>query len=123
MPFSADTKTIRVYYRGNKYDIPEDFATRLHPGGKDILMRYKDCDITKVFEKTRHTVDAVVMLNSWAAGNVEYAIPVKELPSPESDTASEEVEKKECEKTKRWNRLAIAFGVASIVAAVQMRKH
>lgn len=123
MPANAGTKTVRVYYRGNKYDIPEDFATRLHPGGKDILMRYKDSDITKDFEKTRHTVDAVVMLNSWASGNVEYAIPMKEVAALDSDVEVAEVETKECEKAKRWNRLAIAFGIASIVAAVQMRKH
>jgi cytochrome b involved in lipid metabolism len=122
MPSSC-SKTIRVYYRGNKYEIPEDFATRMHPGGKGILMRYKDCDITKAFEKTNHTVDAVVMLNAWAADNVEYAVPVKDVPTVESDAECEEVQKKECEKTKRWNRLAIAFGIASIVAAVQMRKH
>lgn len=123
MPIPASTKTIRVYYRGNEYDIPEGFATRMHPGGKDILMRYKDSDITKDFEKTRHTVDAVVMLNSFAARSVEYAIPVKEVPALESEAEVEEVVTKECEKTKRWNRIAIAFGIASIVAAVQIRKH
>ncbi|KPA81927.1 hypothetical protein ABB37_04165 [Leptomonas pyrrhocoris] len=123
MPSSAVDKSIRVYYRGNKYDIPEEFATRMHPGGKDILMRYKDSDITEDFEKTRHTVDAVVMLNSWTAGSVDYAIPMKSVSIFESDNGCEETETKESEKTKRWNCLAIAFGIASIVAAMQMRKH
>ncbi|CAM37086.1 hypothetical protein, unknown function [Leishmania braziliensis MHOM/BR/75/M2904] len=122
MQYVAESPSIRVYYRGNKYDVPLEFATRLHPGGKSILMRYKDCDITKDFEKMNHTTDAVVMLNEWLADGKPFSETHKSTVSCEAEEDGNQ-HKKESDKAKHWNRMAIAFGIASIVAAVQVRKH
>ncbi|KAK7199385.1 Cytochrome b5-like Heme/Steroid binding domain containing protein [Novymonas esmeraldas] len=123
MQYVAEPATVRLYYRGNKYDVPMEFATRMHPGGKSILMRYKDSDITKDFEKMNHSVDAVVMMNEWLVDGHRFDDAAKAAVPVGEDTMLAEQEKKEAEKAKRWNRLAIGFGIASIMAAVQVRKH
>ncbi|GET85994.1 hypothetical protein, unknown function [Leishmania tarentolae] len=123
MQYCTDPSSIRVYYRGNKYDVPLEFAKRMHPGGSNILMRYKDCDITKDFEKMNHSADAAVMLDEWLVDGNRVSEVYGSGAFCKTGEEEGNQQKRESDKTKRWNRLAIAFGLASIVAAVQMRKH
>lgn len=116
---------VRVYYRGNKYDVPISFATRLHPGGTDILRRYKDRDITKDFDKVEHSMDALEILSEWQVDGPYDGRICKEVPLIAAEQEGKVMSHREDEKaaSKHWNRMAILFGLASIVAAVHVRKH
>ncbi|CBZ05828.1 hypothetical protein LMJF_22_0015 [Leishmania major strain Friedlin] len=95
MQYVAEPSSIRVYYRGNKYDVPLEFATRMHPGGSSILMRYKDCDITKDFEKMNHSVDAAVILNEWLVDGKHFPEAYMSASSCKAGKEDENRQKKE----------------------------
>jgi len=41
-----------------------------HPGGEHVLRRYAGCDATQAFKKVRHSMNAKIMMQKYAAGPV-----------------------------------------------------
>ncbi|KAG5479536.1 hypothetical protein CUR178_07575 [Leishmania enriettii] len=52
----ANSASIPVYYRTNKYEVPQKFVTGKHSAGKKILMRNTNCGITKGIQETTLTL-------------------------------------------------------------------
>jgi cytochrome b involved in lipid metabolism len=52
-----------VKYRDKKYDIHKFLKS--HPAGEDILVPYKDKDITEAFDDIGHSKSALKLLNKY----------------------------------------------------------
>lgn len=112
MSAAAETH-IRVAYKGQHYLIPTDFVTKEHPGGKKLILRYQNGDITEAFEDAGHSGDALEMLEEW----------MENAPAALKDQLNERAAKRREEENEwRWRSTAIAFTVATIVAAYVFRK-
>lgn len=107
------TETLPVQYNGVSYRIPMSFVLKEHPGGKDLLLQYQGRDITEAFEDADHSHDAYEMLEEW----------IEEAPASKKELLRERAEKRTEEmEAWRWRSTAIAFSVATIVAAIVFRK-
>lgn len=104
---------VRFLYKGQSYLVPLDFITKVHPGGKRLLLKFKDGDITDAFTDAEHSDDALEMLEEW----IENATPeqraaLKRRAEDRDRTLNE----------WRWRSTAIAFTVATVVAAFLFRR-
>lgn len=61
-----------VTYNGNSYDIQKYLSS--HPGGENILLPYKDCDITEAFDNIGHSNGAKRTMNKYLIENDQIVV-------------------------------------------------
>ena len=108
----STNESLHFTFEGKNYMVPRSFVTKEHPGGKAMLLRLVDRDITEAFGKFDHSQDAREMLEEWCV----------DVTATEKAQLQQRAEARRAEEAEwRWRSTAIAFSVAAVVAAVVLR--
>lgn len=105
---------ISFLFHNKTIHVPRSFVMKEHPGGKHVLLPYEGKDIAEAFAEADHSFDAKEMVEEW------------EVSTGRSQVEADALKQREDERRKtndewRWRSTAIAFGVATIVAALVLR--
>lgn len=97
--------------------VPADFITKAHPGGNYLLMGFRNGDITDAFDGARHTVDAIRIMEDWRETSPHHEVSTPQQQQHHQQQRQHRVEK----KRQWWQKAAVAFGLVSVAAALEMR--
>jgi cytochrome b involved in lipid metabolism len=103
-----------VTYKENKYEIQKFLKS--HPAGEDILLPYKDKDITEAFDEIGHSKSALKILN-------KYLVEQPLLGNPLLEKVEQKEEKEEKQVKYNINKMFRAFAMISFVCLIFYSKN